>query len=92
MNQMKYTLPSPRNQDWKKDVMVGTEKINKLLENFPMDNITELNNLIYTEAILVSDKTGIPRRKPKQKYKTWMWNEARKKNKETSRTNKSSKE
>ena len=42
--------------------MVETETINKLLTNVPLNTITELNELIYAEAKLVSDKIGVPRR------------------------------
>ena len=52
-------LPSKRNQDWEK-VKVETENLNKLLENIPTDNITELNGLIYAGSKLDSVKIGIP--------------------------------
>ena len=44
MNEQKITLPSLRNQNWKK-VMVKTEKVNKLLKYIPTDNITEMNEI-----------------------------------------------
>ena len=42
----KTTLHSLKNQDWKK-VKIETEKLKRLFPNVPMDNITELNKLIY---------------------------------------------
>ena len=42
----KTTLPSLRNQHWKK-VKVLTGKVNKLLTGILTGNITELNDLIY---------------------------------------------
>ena len=61
ISEHKTTLPSLRNQDWKK-VQVETEKVNKLLKYIPTDNITELNELIYAGAKLVSDKIETPQR------------------------------
>ena len=53
---MKKIMTSFRNQDWKK-VKVETEKKNKLLPNIAMDNIAELNKLIYRETTLIRDKS-----------------------------------
>ena len=33
-----------------------TEKVNKLLKNIPIKNITELNNLVYVEVNRVREK------------------------------------
>ena len=63
MTEKKITLPSLRSQDWK-NVKVETEKVNKLLPNIPMDNITELSELIYAGAKLVCDKIGVPQGNP----------------------------
>ena len=59
MSKKKITLPSLRNQNWKK-VKEETEKVNKLLPNIPTDNITELKQLIYAGAKLVCDKIDDP--------------------------------
>ena len=61
MNEKKTTLPSHRNQDWKK-VKVETVKVNKLLPNIPVYNISKSNKLIYTRTRLVYDMTGVPSR------------------------------
>ena len=47
MSEQKITLPSLRDQDWEK-VKVETENVNNVFQHVPMDNITELNELIYT--------------------------------------------
>ena len=52
MSEKKTTLPSLRNQHWKK-VKAETEKINQLLTYISMNNIMELNKLINAEAKLV---------------------------------------
>ena len=49
------------------------EKLNNLLSNIPTNNITELNEPIYTGIKLVSVKIGIPQLNPK-KYKTCVSN------------------
>ena len=36
--------------------MVETEKVNKSLPNIPTDNAHDLNQLNYTESILIGDK------------------------------------
>ena len=69
-SEKKTTLPSLRNQDWK-TVKTETEKINKLLTNMSMKNITELNEQINAGAKLVCNKIGVPLKK----LKTWMGNE-----------------
>ena len=50
----KTILPFFNNQDWKK--FKKQKKINKLLSNITIDNITESNKLNYAEANLVCDK------------------------------------
>ena len=60
MTVKKTTLPSLRNQDWKK-VKVETEKVNKLLINIPTNNISEQNDLIHTRGKLIRNKIGIPK-------------------------------
>ena len=58
MTEKKSSLPSLRNQDWKK-VKVETVKVNKLLRNIPKGNFIELNELINARAKLVCDKIGV---------------------------------
>ena len=58
ITEKKTTLPSLRNQDWKK-VKVENGKVNKLITNIPKCCITELDMLIYSGAKLVSDKIGV---------------------------------
>ena len=52
MSSEKTTLPSLRNIDWK-TLKIETNKIN---------NITELNELIYAGAKLVCEKLGSPQK------------------------------
>ena len=60
MTEKKTTLLSLRNQDWK-TVKSETEKINDLFANIPTNDVTELNDSIYTGAKLVSEKkSGSP--------------------------------
>ena len=68
MIKKKTTLPSLRNQDWKK-VKVETEKINKLSTHIPKGNITELNALIYAGSKLVCDKISVFLRNPRRNTK-----------------------
>ena len=64
-------LSSLRNQDWK-TVKVETEKISDLLTSIPTNNITDLNNLIYTGAKLVSKKVGfLLKKKTKMAKQGW---------------------
>ena len=79
----KITLPSFRNQLWKK-VKVENENVKKLLTNISTCNIIELNELIYAGAKLVCDKSGFSRRNPNwNRIKIWM----RRTDKETVTTN-----
>ena len=57
ISEKKTTLPSLMIEDWK-TVKAETEKINKLSTNI-FSIIMELNDLIYSEAKLVSDYIGI---------------------------------
>ena len=68
MMKQKTTLPSLRNQDWKEFKLV-IEKVNKELQLILTDNISELNELIYTGAKLVCHKMGIPLRNPNRNTK-----------------------
>ena len=58
MSVKKTTLASLRNQDWG-TVKSKTVKVNDLLKNFPTNEITGLNDLIYAAAKLVSGKIGV---------------------------------
>ena len=75
MSEQWTKLSSLRNLNWKK---LETEKVKKkILQHIPMDNITELNELIYA---------GWNRYTPKEaerKYKTWMKNDVKRTNKKT---------
>ena len=62
-------LPSLKNKNWKK-VKELTEKVNKLLQYIPTDDITELNKLIYAGAKQVSIKIGTPLRNLNRNTKT----------------------
>ena len=46
-----------------------TEKENVLLTNVPTNNITELNDLIYSGARLVCEKIGVPLKTTDSKLK-----------------------
>ena len=52
MNKEKTTLPSLRNIEWR-TVKMDTNKINQVLPYISMNNITELNELIYAGAKLI---------------------------------------
>ena len=65
MNSEKATLPSLRNIEWK-TVKTETNKINQVLTYISMNNITELNELIYAGAKLVCEKIGIPSKGTKE--------------------------
>ena len=65
MNSEKITLPSLRNIEWR-IVRAETNKVNQVLAT---NNITELNELIYTGAKLVCEKIRIPSKSTKGKSK-----------------------
>ena len=66
------------NHDWEEDyitisqkpkrenIKVETENVNKLIPNIPTGNITELNELSYTEAKLVCDKNRCSSKEPEK--------------------------
>ena len=58
MSSEKTILPSLRNIEWK-TVKIETNKINHILPYIPTNNITKLNELIYTGAKIVCEKVGI---------------------------------
>ena len=62
MSEKKTTLPSLRNQDWRKFIS-ETEKVNGLLTHIPTNDITDLKNLIYTkEKLFCEKKNGAPKK------------------------------
>ena len=61
MNSVKTTPPSLRNIEWR-TLKTETNKINQIIHYISTNNITELNDLIYAGAILVSEKIGIPQK------------------------------
>ena len=65
MNSENATLPLLRNIEWR-TVTTERNKINQVLPNISTNNITELNELIYGEAKLVSEKIGIPQKSRKK--------------------------
>ena len=73
MNSEKTILPSLRNIEWK-TLKIETNKINNILPYIPMNNITELNELIYAGAKLVCENIGIPLKKHEETVKTGMGN------------------
>ena len=66
MNGEKVSLASVRNTQ-RRTVKTESEKINQVLPYISTNNITELNELIYTGVKLVCEKIGIP--PPKKKHK-----------------------
>ena len=65
MNNEKTALPSLRNIEWG-IVKAETNKVNQVLTCISMNNISELNELIYAGAKLVCEKTGIPSKSTKK--------------------------
>ena len=68
MSSEKTTLPSLRNIEWK-TLKIETNKINHILPYIPMNNITELNELIYAGAKLDYEKIGISSKSTKKQPK-----------------------
>ena len=64
IREQKTTQPSQENL-----VKLETEKVNKVLQHIPRDNITELNKLIYAISKLVNNRIGIPVRNPNRNAK-----------------------
>ena len=67
VSEKKTTLPSLRNQDWRK-VKSETEKVN-LLTNILTNDVTGLNDLIYAGAKLVCEKISVPLKTTDRKSK-----------------------
>ena len=68
MNSEKTTLPSLRNIEWR-TVKVEANKLNQVLTYISTIDITELNELIYAGAKLVSEKIAIPSKSTKEESK-----------------------
>ena len=68
MNIEKTTIPSFRNIE-RRTVKTEMNKINQVLHYISMNNITELNELIYAGRKLVCEKIGIPSKRTKEKSK-----------------------
>ena len=81
MNSEKTTLPSLRNIEWR-IVKAKTNKVNQVQTYTSTNNITELNELIYTWAKLVCKKIGISSKTTKEKSRLWweFWQETQIKN------------
>ena len=67
-NSEKATLPSLRNIEWR-TLKIETNEINQVLPYISTNNLTELNELIYAGAKLVSEKIGITSKSTKKKSK-----------------------
>ena len=65
MNSEKTILPSLRNIEWK-TLKKKTNKIDHILPYLLTNNITELNELIYAGAKLVSEKNWITSKRTKK--------------------------
>ena len=68
MSEKKTTLPSLRNQDWRK-FKSETEKVNDLLTNVLTNDITELNDLINAEAKIDCKNIGVSMKTTDRKSK-----------------------
>ena len=53
-----------KESSWEK-VKSETENVKKLWNRIPMDNIDEINEVIYAAVKLVNDEIGIPQKKKK---------------------------
>ena len=62
---MKTTLPSLGNIEWR-TLKTETYRINQMVPYISANNISELNDLIYAGAKLVSEKIGIPSKSTKK--------------------------
>ena len=82
MSEQTITLPSLRHQNMKK-VLVETEKVNKYCNISQVDNITELNELIYARTKLVNNKICISLRNANINTKPGWEMRTRNTNKET---------
>ena len=68
MNSVKTTLPSLRNIEWK-TLKIERNRINQMLLYISTNNVSELNDLIYTGAKLVCEKIGVPSKNTKKQSK-----------------------
>ena len=69
LNEERRKLPSMRSVD-KKKLNIEVERVNKLLGNIIIEDITKLNELIYAGAVLVAEKLHMFKGKTKQS-KSW---------------------
>ena len=70
LNEERRNLPSMRSVD-KKKLNIEVERVNKLLGNIIIENITKLNELIYADAVLVAEKLHMFKGKTKKSKSAW---------------------
>ena len=85
------TFPSPENQDWKKN-QVKNRKGKSIIKKYPKGQhyVIKPSNSPRSKSIQWQNRY-LPQ-ETKQNYKSWMGNEAKRTNKETTRTRKITKE
>ena len=70
LNEERRSLPSMRLVD-KKKFNIEVERVNKLLGNIIIEDITKLNELIYAGAVLVAEKLDMFKGKTKKFKSAW---------------------
>ena len=68
MNNVKTTIPSLRNIEWR-TLKTETNRINQMLPYISTNNISELNDLIYAGAKLGCEKIWVPSKSTKKQSK-----------------------
>ena len=70
LNEERKRLPSMRAVD-KNKLNIEVQKVNKLLQNIQIDDITKMNDLIYASTVLVAEKFNMFREKAKKSKPAW---------------------
>ena len=70
LNEERKSLPSKR-AVYKNNLNIEVQKVNKLLQNIQIDDVTKMNDLIYASAVLVAEKFNMFREKAKKSKPAW---------------------
>ena len=70
LNEERKSLPSMR-AVYKSNLNIEVQKVNKLLQNIHIDDVTKMNDLIYANAVFVAEKFNMFREKAKKSKPTW---------------------
>ena len=70
LNEERKRLPSMRAVD-KNKLNIEVQKVNKLLQNIQIDDLTKMNDLIYAGAVFIAEKFNMFKEKTKKSKPAW---------------------